>query len=82
VVVPAGFVWQTAENEWGHAVVATALSVVDDTALTGKTLLPELKVNGAMVLQLHCRRIRCNASIAAGTQYYNCRRLLLCAGLG
>jgi hypothetical protein len=40
----AGFVWQTAENEWGHAVVATALSVVDDTALTSKTLLPELKV--------------------------------------
>jgi hypothetical protein len=40
----AGYVWQTAENEWGHAVVATALSVVDDTALTGKTLLPELKV--------------------------------------
>lgn len=38
-----GYVWQTAENEWGHAVVATALSVVDDTALTGKTLLPELK---------------------------------------
>eukprot|EP00882_Tetradesmus_deserticola_P007752 GHRQ01008162.1.p1 GENE.GHRQ01008162.1~~GHRQ01008162.1.p1 ORF type:complete len:623 (+),score=334.69 GHRQ01008162.1:65-1933(+) len=38
-----GFVWQTAENEWGHAAVATALSVVDDTALTGKTLLPELK---------------------------------------
>ena len=39
-----GFVWQTTENEWGHAVVATALSVVDDTALTGKLILGELKV--------------------------------------
>lgn len=37
--------WQTAENEWGHAVVATALSVVDDTALTGKTILGELKAS-------------------------------------
>jgi hypothetical protein len=46
LLAPAGFVWQTAENEWGHAVVATALSVVDDTALTSKTLLPELKVIG------------------------------------
>jgi hypothetical protein len=45
----AGFVWQTAENEWGHAVVATALSVVDDTALTGKTILGELKVRPALV---------------------------------
>lgn len=42
----AGFVWQTAENEWGHAVIATALSVVDDTALTGKAILGELKVPG------------------------------------
>jgi hypothetical protein len=40
----AGFVWQTTENEWGHAVIATALSVVDDTALTGKLILGELKV--------------------------------------
>eukprot|EP00775_Hariotina_reticulata_P010358 gene10358-10516_t len=38
-----GYVWQTAENEWGHAVVATALSVVDDTALVSKTILGELK---------------------------------------
>ncbi len=36
--------WQTAENEWGHAVVATALTVVDDTALTSKVILGELKV--------------------------------------
>eukprot|EP00878_Enallax_costatus_P018010 GHUV01018936.1.p1 GENE.GHUV01018936.1~~GHUV01018936.1.p1 ORF type:complete len:698 (+),score=293.25 GHUV01018936.1:365-2458(+) len=38
-----GYVWQTADNEWGHAVVATALSVTDDTALTGKAILGELK---------------------------------------
>ncbi|KAF8073043.1 APUM24 [Scenedesmus sp. PABB004] len=38
-----GFVWQTAENEWGHAVVATALTVVDDTALTSKTIVSELR---------------------------------------
>ena len=40
----AGYVWQTAENEWGHAVVLTALSVTDYTALTSKTILGELKV--------------------------------------
>lgn len=39
-----GYVWQTAENEWGHAVIATALSVVDDTSLTGKAVIGELKV--------------------------------------
>jgi hypothetical protein len=53
LLAAAGFVWQTAENEWGHAVVATALSVVDDTALTSKTLLPELKVTGEIKMQLH-----------------------------
>lgn len=47
--LPAGFVWQTTENEWGHAVVATALSVVDDTALTSKLILGELKV-GVLLL--------------------------------
>jgi hypothetical protein len=44
VLLCAGFVWQTSENEWGHAVIGTALSVVDDTALTGKLILGELKV--------------------------------------
>lgn len=46
----AGFVWQTTENEWGHAVVATALSVVDDTALTSKAILGELKVGVLLLL--------------------------------
>jgi len=44
VLLLTGYVWQTAENEWGNAVVATALSVVDDTALTGKVILGEIKV--------------------------------------
>lgn len=47
----AGFVWQTAENEWGHAVIATALSVTDDTALTGKSILGELKVSDKAVAE-------------------------------
>lgn len=40
----AGHVRTMAENEWGNAVVCTALSVVDDTALVGKSILGELKV--------------------------------------
>eukprot|EP00877_Chromochloris_zofingiensis_P001125 jgi/Chrzof1/11012/Cz05g20110.t1 len=39
-----GHVRTMAENEWGNAVVCTALSVVDDTALVGKSILGELKV--------------------------------------
>jgi hypothetical protein len=35
-----------AENEWGNAVVATALSVVDDTSLTGKAVVGDIKVRG------------------------------------
>ncbi|KIZ01582.1 hypothetical protein MNEG_6384 [Monoraphidium neglectum] len=38
-----GYVWQMAENEWGNAVVATALSVVDDTSLTGKAVVGDIK---------------------------------------
>jgi hypothetical protein len=49
----SGYVWQTAENEWGHAVVATALSVVDDTSLVSKTILGELKVIHFMALLHH-----------------------------
>lgn len=41
-----GFVWQMAENEWGHAAAAAALSVTDDTALTGKVVVGEIKVRG------------------------------------
>lgn len=33
-----------AENEWGHAVVATALAVVDDTSLTSKAIVGDIKV--------------------------------------
>lgn len=33
-----------AENEWGSAVLATALAVVDDTSLTGKVLVGDIKV--------------------------------------
>ncbi|KAI8470969.1 MAG: pumilio family protein [Monoraphidium minutum] len=38
-----GYVWQMAENEWGNAVVATALSVVDDTSLTAKAIVGDIK---------------------------------------
>jgi len=38
-----------ADNEWGNAVVATVLSVVDDTALTGKSIVGEIKVGGSGV---------------------------------
>ena len=31
-------------NEWGHAVLCTALSVIDDTALVAKSVVAELKV--------------------------------------
>lgn len=39
-----GYVWQMAENEWGNAVVCTALAVVDDTALTVKSIGADIKV--------------------------------------
>jgi pumilio family protein 6 len=39
-----GYVAQTASNEHAHAVVSTALTVTDDTALTGKVIVGELKV--------------------------------------
>ena len=40
----SGHVSNMAVNEWGHAVLCTALSVVDDTALVSKTVVAELKV--------------------------------------
>jgi hypothetical protein len=49
---PLGYVWQMAENEWGSAVVATALTVVDDTALTGKTIIGDIKVGVGVGLGL------------------------------
>jgi pumilio family protein 6 len=39
-----GYVWQMAENEWGWAPVAAALAHVDDTALTGKAIVGDVKV--------------------------------------
>lgn len=39
-----GYVAQTAANEHAHAVVSTALTVTDDTALTGKVIVGEIKV--------------------------------------
>lgn len=39
-----GYVAQTASNEHAHAVVSAALTVTDDTALTGKVIMGELKV--------------------------------------
>lgn len=39
-----GHVAQAAANEHAHAVVSTALAVTDDTALTGKVIVGELKV--------------------------------------
>lgn len=39
-----GYVAQTAANEHAHAVVSTALTATDDTALTGKVIVGELKV--------------------------------------
>mmetsp|Transcript_35571 Transcript_35571/g.78981 ORF Transcript_35571/g.78981 Transcript_35571/m.78981 type:complete len:822 (-) Transcript_35571:289-2754(-) len=38
-----GYVRETATNEWGHAVVCMALSVVDDTPLLNKCIISELK---------------------------------------
>ena len=43
-----GFVWQMAENEWGFAVVCTALAVVDDTALTAKIIGADIKVGSGV----------------------------------
>jgi hypothetical protein len=43
----AGFVKDAAINEWGHAVLANALSVVDDTSLLTKVIVAELKVRHA-----------------------------------
>jgi pumilio homology domain family member 6 len=39
-----GYVAQTAANEHAHVVVSTALLCTDDTALTGKVIMGELKV--------------------------------------
>lgn len=41
-----GFVKETALNEWGHSVVCTALTHVDDTSMMSKTIVAELKVGG------------------------------------
>ncbi|KXZ52825.1 hypothetical protein GPECTOR_8g209 [Gonium pectorale] len=38
-----GHVGAMAADEWGHAVLCMALGCVDDTSLTGKVLLPEIK---------------------------------------
>lgn len=35
-----------AKDEWGHAVLSTALTVVDDTALLSKTVVSELAASG------------------------------------
>jgi hypothetical protein len=45
-----GFVKDAAINEWGHAVLATALSVVDDSSLLNKVIIAELKVRDTGVL--------------------------------
>lgn len=42
--IPAGYVKEMATNEWGHVVLCTALSVVDDTSLLNKVIVSELKV--------------------------------------
>ncbi len=39
-----GHVRTAAQDEWGHAVIMTALSVVDDTALLKKIIIAELQV--------------------------------------
>lgn len=39
-----GHVGAMAGDEWGHVALCCALAVVDDTALTGKVLVPEIKV--------------------------------------
>jgi hypothetical protein len=42
-----------AVNEWGHAVLCTTLSVVDDTALVIKIIISELKV-GIAATSISC----------------------------
>ncbi len=44
VLCGAGHVMSMARNEWGYTVLVQALSVVDDTSLTGKVICSELKV--------------------------------------
>ena len=46
----SGHVHDMAVNEWGHAVLCTALSVIDDTALVGKSIVSELKVMSTMMI--------------------------------
>lgn len=41
----SGFVRNMAVNEWGHVVLMTALSVVDDTQVLAKVVAAELKVS-------------------------------------
>ena len=46
-----------AVNEWGHAVLCTALGVVDDTALVSKTIVSELKVGSIHVWDLSMKML-------------------------
>lgn len=45
-----------ARDEWGHLVLITALSVVDDTTLLRKSIVAELQVR---VSVLACRMLPC-----------------------
>ena len=46
-----------ATNEWGYAVLCTVFSVVDDSALVVKTIVPELKVRqGGKTSSESCRK--------------------------
>ncbi len=42
-----GHVAKMVADEWGHVVLCMALGCVDDTALTGKIIVPEIKVRWA-----------------------------------
>ena len=64
----SGHVMTMAVNEWAYVVLATALSVVDDTAMMAKVIVAEMKVRmDAFVGRLgsmttHCGPLRSNFS--------------------
>ena len=43
-------------EEWGHVVLVCALSLVDDTTLLRKSLVPELQVSHQLLLAWSCKQ--------------------------
>lgn len=62
----AGYVHRLATNEWAYTVLCTVLSVVDDTAMLNKTLVPELKVGPAWRQGVEACLLSGQTSVPAG----------------